>query len=88
MIQDNTRQILSEVADILEQKNHDYGGAFDLAFDEIGPMYAVGKIFEKYRRINTLSKTEAHVKGEGLKDALQDCIGYCARYLNRLEQPE
>lgn len=78
--------IFEEVSVTVEQKNHDYDHAFHKAYQEIGPMYAVGKIFEKYSRIKKLSTAEAKVKNEGLEDALKDCMGYCALYLNEITE--
>lgn len=81
---DLTKEILETVHATIQKKNHDYGNAFDKACDLLGENYAAGKIYEKTMRIITLSKEEAQVEGEGLKDALMDCIGYCTLYLNRL----
>lgn len=85
---ENIDLLLSNIGDTIRKKNHDYNNAFAEAFAEIGPMYAVGKIFEKYKRIKTLSQTDAAVTNEGLRDALADCIGYCALYIDQLDQAE
>lgn len=77
-------QILKDCGDIIKQKNHDYDNAFDKACDMFTDTYAASKIYEKTMRIVTLSKEKEHVKGEGLEDALMDCIGYCTLYLNRI----
>ena len=83
--QDHISEILNRVGEVVSRKNHDYDHAFDKACDLLGPSYAAGKIYEKTSRIITLSHSEPLVVGESLKDALEDCIGYCALYLNRLE---
>lgn len=82
----NLREICNTVLETIAKKNHDYDDAFAEAYDEIGNMYAVGKIFEKYKRINKLSREDAQVSGEGLDDALLDCIGYCLLYLDQRKQ--
>lgn len=76
------------MSDIIEKKNHDYDHAFDKSVDMDGYGYAASKILEKAHRIHTLSHTEGMVQGESLKDALKDCIGYCALYLDRIDRDE
>lgn len=78
-------EIFADVARIVLQKDHDYNHAFDRACDMMGNMYAAGKVYEKTMRIITLTHKQALVSNEGLEDALKDCIGYCALYLNRLQ---
>lgn len=87
-MKDLTKQIFESVHSTIQKKNHDYNNAFDKACERLGDTYAVGKIYEKTERIITLSQDEAMVEGEGLKDALEDCIGYCTLYLNRLANKE
>lgn len=82
------KDILHEVAEIVEKKEHDYGSAFDRACELLGPTYASGKIYEKTMRIITLTQSQARVENEGLDDALRDCIGYCALYLRRRSNDE
>lgn len=85
---ENIKKIFEDVADIIEKKNHDYDHAFDKSVDMDGYGYAASKILEKAHRIHTLSHTEGMVQGESLKDALKDCIGYCALYLDRIDRDE
>lgn len=82
---ENLRAFSDEILETIARKNHDYGNAFAEAYAEIGQMYAVGKIFEKYKRINTLSRTNAAVN-ESLDDALMDIIGYSLLYLDQRKQ--
>lgn len=86
MIENNIPQILAEMGEVIEKKNHDYDHAFDKSCDMFTNIYAASKIYEKTMRIVTLTKEPPQVAGEGLKDAIRDCIGYCALYLNRLSQ--
>ena len=86
--QANVENICKFVAATIKDKNTDYGGAYAEAVERFGNQYAVGKIFEKYTRILTLSLNKDYhkVKAEGLRDALLDCMGYCALYIDQLDQ--
>ena len=80
---------LSEIAELINQKNHDYGDAYAKACNLFAGypsenVYSVSKIMEKAFRIYTLGAVANQVPGEGLEDALKDCIGYCILYLNEL----
>lgn len=83
---ENIDLICSNLADTIRDKNSDYDNAYAEAVAEFGNMYAMSKIFEKYRRIAKLSKSENKVKNESLRDALLDCMGYCALYIDQLDQ--
>lgn len=81
---ENIEKLVETIVETIKKKNHDYDNAFAEAYGEIGCMYAVGKIFEKYKRINTLSRSKGEVADDPLEDALKDCIGYCLLYLDQL----
>lgn len=89
---DAIKRLFDSIVSTLEQKNHDYDNAFAKMCEEFGNMYAVSKIAEKYARIKKLSKEENKVPGEGLIDAVIDCIGYLALYYDIItpeeEQPK
>ena len=84
--QENIEIICQTVAEIIEAKNADYGGAYAEAVDKFGNQYALSKIFEKYHRILSLTINKNKVKNESLRDALLDCMGYCALYIDQLDQ--
>lgn len=82
----NIKAICDNVAAIVAAKNEDYNGAFARRYEKRGASYAVDKIGEKCDRIEHLSFNANKVDGETLKDALRDCMGYCALYLDQIEQ--
>ena len=84
MNQSNINAICSQVASTIEKKNADYGGAFSEAM-RLFQDYAPSKIYEKFKRIHNLSHAPNRVENEGLRDALLDCMGYCALYLDWLD---
>lgn len=83
--QENIEIICQTVAETIQAKNADYGGAYAEAVEKFGNQYALSKIFEKYYRILTLTINKNQVKSETLRDALLDCMGYCALYIDQLD---
>lgn len=79
----NIKRELNDIASLIEKKNADYGDAFAEASGMFRD-YPQSKIYEKTKRIIQLSSQDNAVPGEGLRDALRDCIGYCALYLDLL----
>lgn len=78
------RKEFEAIADLIDKKNKDYGDAFAEA-TKLFRDYPASKIYEKTKRIIQLSKDGNAVQGEGLTDALRDCIGYCVLYLDHLD---
>lgn len=68
--------ILDEMHDTYERKNHDYGNSFSKTFEEFGPVAAAVRMNDKMERIKSLLKSEAQVKGESLRDTLMDLANY------------
>lgn len=64
--------VIDDMYRIYKAKNHDYGGSFSDTFAKRGFDYLNGMIETKIARIDTLSKKEAMVKGETLKDSMID----------------
>ena len=71
------KDITDTMSDTYKRKNHDYGNAVSVMYDERGINYGYGKIREKVNRIKTLKDNEAQVANEPLEDALLDCANYC-----------
>lgn len=68
--------ILDEMHDTYERKNHDYGNSFSKTFEEFGVVAAAVRMNDKMERIKSLLKSEAQVKGESLRDTLMDLANY------------
>ena len=69
--------VLLPVADLLEQKNHDYGRSYDVLREEYGEVSFLIRLGDKVNRLKTLVKHPAKVKAEAVEDTILDIIGYC-----------
>ncbi|TGE31313.1 nucleotide modification associated domain-containing protein [Desulfosporosinus sp. Sb-LF] len=69
--------VLLPVADLLEQKNHDYGRSYDVLREEYGEVSFLIRLGDKVNRLKTLVKHPAKVKAEAVEDTIKDIIGYC-----------
>jgi hypothetical protein len=81
-------EILIEMKNIHNAKNHDYGDSFNKGMDEIGLPYGVGRLYDKMNRILTISKNpdEIKVKDEKLEDTLLDLANYSVMLLSYLRE--
>ena len=82
------KKITDEMYDTFKAKNHDYDSSFSNLFKECGMIYAYGHMKEKLERVKSLTKDEAKVKGEGMKDSLKDLANYAILTIMELERKE
>lgn len=75
-------KILTNVLDIVDKKNKDYGYAFDEMINKYGLSYAISKIEEKTKRASALLTKEPNF--ESMEDTLKDIIGYATLTLRYL----
>lgn len=78
--------ITTNMAKTHAAKNHDYGNSFEQSLDKFGLLAAVVRMGDKMNRIESLSKKEAEVKDESIKDTLIDLANYAVMtvmWLNR-----
>ena len=78
--------ITTNMAKTYAAKNHDYGNSFEQSLDKFGLLAAVVRMGDKMNRIESLSKKEAEVKNESIKDTLLDLANYAimtVMWLNR-----
>lgn len=78
-LSDNVEQfmdITTNMAKTYAAKNHDYGNSFEQSLDKFGLLAAVVRMGDKMNRIESLSKKEAEVKDESIKDTLLDLANY------------
>lgn len=68
--------ITTDMAKTYAAKNHDYGNSFEQSLDKFGLLAAVVRMGDKMNRIESLSKKEAEVKDESIKDTLLDLANY------------
>lgn len=79
VLSDNVKQfmyITQNMAKTYATKNHDYGNSFKQSLDKFGLVASVVRLGDKMNRIESLSKKEAQVKDESIKDTLLDMANY------------
>lgn len=78
-VSDNVEQFMSitnNMAKTYAAKNHDYGNSFEQSLDKFGLVASVVRLGDKMNRIESLTKKEAQVKDESIKDTLIDMANY------------
>jgi hypothetical protein len=74
---DKMKKLDAEMLQTYKDKNHDYGNSFEKSLNEFGLIAFVVRASDKMERIKQLSKAEAKVKDESLKDTIKDLAVYC-----------
>lgn len=74
-------EIVCKMADTYEKKNTDYGDSFGQTCDEFGIIAAIVRMNDKMNRIKQLSKKNALVTDENIKDTLLDLANYAVMTL-------
>lgn len=70
------RKVVSELDEIYQNKNHDYGDSFAVTLHNFGLVSTVIRLWDKVLRLETLSQKEAKVKDETIEDTLKDIANY------------
>jgi len=73
---DKHLEICKRLNQVYRQENADYGDSYGIQFQEHGPVTGIFYIENKLRRIKQLMKNPAQVKGESMKDSIDDLINY------------
>lgn len=74
-------EIVCKMADTYEKKNADYGDSFGQTCDEFGIIAAIVRMNDKTNRIKQLSKKNALVTDESIKDTILDLANYAVMTL-------
>lgn len=88
-LSDSVKQFMDITANMAKTyaaKNHDYGNSFEQSLDKFGLVASIVRMGDKMNRIESLSKKEAEVKDESIKDTLLDLANYAimtVMWLNR-----
>lgn len=80
---ENFTTIVKSMTELYAKKNHDYGNAFGEIIAQVGLPYGVGKLKEKLKRVETLSKSKAEID-ESIEDSLTDLACYTVMTLSYL----
>lgn len=76
------KDIVTNMSNIYEAKNHDYGDSFFDSLDDEGIVAARVRLSDKWNRFKVLSKgADIKVKDESIKDTLLDMANYCVMTL-------
>ena len=81
-------EITSNMAKTYAAKNHDYGNSFEQSLDKFGLVASVVRLGDKMNRIESLTKKEAQVKDESIKDTLLDMASYSVMTLMWLNKQQ
>ena len=74
-------EIVCKMADTYEKKNADYGDSFGQTCDEFGIIAAIVRMNDKMNRIKQLSKKNALITDESIKDTILDLANYAVMTL-------
>lgn len=93
MTTDNTakhKSICTELTELYERKNHDYGDAFHLSYLEEGMAMPRIRLGDKLNRFKTLTKGQRYiaVKNESIRDTLIDLANYAIMTIMELDAEE
>ncbi|MBQ5588426.1 MAG: DUF1599 domain-containing protein [Selenomonadales bacterium] len=70
------QEICEELNALYARKNADYGDSFSHTYAEYGMTVACIRLSDKLERLKRLTKAEAQVKDESIKDTLVDLANY------------
>ena len=73
--------ILLQMQDLYNRKNHDYGNSYEKSLDEDGLIVAKIRLGDKFNRFKTIIKSESEVKDESIEDTLIDMANYAVMTL-------
>lgn len=74
-------EILVQMNELYEKKNHDYGDSFTKLCDEFGLVSPITRLSDKLERLKTLSKTQGEIEDEKIQDTLLDLANYAVMTL-------
>lgn len=81
----NFAAVCEELSSLYIAKNTDYGDSFLITRRTIGPVATVTRVFDKIMRLATLSKQEARVKTESIRDTWMDIANYAIMELMTMD---
>ncbi|MFO3716096.1 nucleotide modification associated domain-containing protein [Anaerococcus cruorum] len=70
------KKLNEESLELYKAKNADYGNSFSKSYKEFGLTAPIIRMSDKLERLKTLSKQDAKVKDESIKDTLIDLSNY------------
>lgn len=77
--------ILNEMSNLYERKNHDYGDSFSKSYKEFGMLSPVIRMSDKLERLKTLCRAENRVD-ESVRDTLIDLASYSVMTIMEIDK--
>lgn len=78
------KQIVNELAELYEKKNHNYGDSFGKLYDDLGPVAGLVPLHNKLDRATNLIKGDTN-HFESLEDTLKDLASYAIMNIIEME---
>ena len=78
--------ILKEMQELYDRKNHDYGNSFSETIQEFGFTPAIARINDKFKRVKQMVKGEQMQVNESMRDNLIDIANYCILTIIELDK--
>jgi hypothetical protein len=78
--------ILKEMQELYDRKNHDYGNSFSETIQEFGFTPAVARINDKLKRVKQMVKGEQLQVSESMRANLIDIANYCVLTIIELDK--
>ena len=78
--------ILKEMQELYDRKNHDYGNSFSETIQEFGFTPAIARINDKLKRVKQMVKGEQMQVNESMRDNLIDIANYCILTIIELDK--
>lgn len=83
------KAICTELSELYEKKNHDYGDSFHHTYEKLGVISAVTRITDKYNRLVEMATAkERKVDDETIRDTLIDLANYAIMTVMELDRAE
>ena len=81
------KEILDPIAELLHQKNKNYGDSYKKIRDAHGKLSLIIRLEDKLNRLETIAKNKNTDLGdESYEDTVKDIIGYCTLELKYLKE--
>lgn len=80
------KDILNEMQDLYDRKNHDYGDSFSTSYRLFGLVAPLVRMNDKVNRLNKLYRSDSRVTDESIRDTLIDLANYAVMTVVELDK--
>lgn len=82
------KSVCDELGNLYSRKNHDYGDSFHATFIEEGYAMARIRLTDKLNRFKNLTRTDASVTDESIRDTLMDLANYAIMTIMEMDRED